>query len=97
MAPVPRPVLGSKLLISFFTRSMQLVLAVGIRAVGWISTALKDYLRGDTQTAIIFLYTIIISAHLDQSGSLLQIFYNSYKLVNTTTISIHAQELPAMN
>jgi hypothetical protein len=76
MAPVPRPVLGSKLLISFFTRFMQLVLAVGIRAVGWISTALKDYLRGDTQTAIIFLYTGVPSGLLPVVGLLLS--YNNY-------------------
>ncbi|KAH7622763.1 hypothetical protein Ndes2526B_g03601 [Nannochloris sp. 'desiccata'] len=48
-----------------------LVLAVGIRAVGWIGTALKTYLRGNTQTAIYFLCSCMPSGLLPAFGMLL--------------------------
>jgi hypothetical protein len=50
---------------------MQLVLAVGIRAVGWIATALKTYLHGNTQTAIYFLCYCMPSGLLPVFGMLL--------------------------
>jgi len=50
---------------------MQLVLAVGIRAVAWIATALKAYLRGNTETAIYFLCSCVPSGLLPVFGMLI--------------------------
>jgi hypothetical protein len=44
---------------------------VGIRAVGWVSTALKAYLRGDTRLALVLFYTGMTSGLLPLFGLLL--------------------------
>lgn len=46
-------------------------MAVGIRAVGWSNTALKAYLRGDVQAALLFLSTCATSGLLPVFGLLL--------------------------
>ncbi|KAL4513392.1 hypothetical protein Ndes2526B_g07445 [Nannochloris sp. 'desiccata'] len=48
-----------------------LLLALGIRTLGWIGMALKAHLRGNTQTSIVFLFTCVSSGLLPVFGMLL--------------------------